>query len=103
MPSSSKRRASETSSILRSTTSGATCMCVSNAPHSSSRARLLGGCNSSGTAQRLRDVTEVIAHRLLGRDGVARRDRIDDRLVLGERSLAAAGEQDRAVLEADQL
>jgi hypothetical protein len=92
------------SSTLRSTTSGEMCMCVSNAPRNSSRARGEGstdGC--SATAECLGDVGEMRAHRGLGRVRVAGGDRIDDRAMLGVGALAATGEKDRPVLEADEL
>ncbi len=61
-----------------------------------------GAPRHAGRAHRRRD-RGACASPARPRLGVAACDRVDDRLVLGERPLAAAGQQDRPVLEAHEL
>jgi hypothetical protein len=53
--------------------------------------------------ERVRDVEQMAAHRVLGRLGLARDDRLDDRGVLRLRCRRASWNQDRAVLVAHRL
>ena len=82
---------------------GAAALLLGRAPEA--LARRLVEVETSGVrgAQGLGDVPEVRAHRRLGGVAVPAGDGVDDRGVLGERAVRAAGDEDRAVLEAHEL
>ena len=90
--------------MIRSTTSGEMCMCVSNAPRSSSRARSDGDSvipsaprSASATCDRCVRIAACAA------SGSPAATASTIACVLAERALAAPGQHDRAVLEADEL